>query len=137
MQLAKSEHNLWYGLDSCRTGSDIPQCPDCKRHDRRHIFSKSLRTEIGILHGNSSEPIRRSATKGSRHYFARTSGIINIGKVVVVSTFNLECSNEAGQKITVLKGYATNLVDKVEEGQRIEWEAKPPDPVKFMRNFEN
>jgi alpha-1,3-mannosyltransferase len=42
------------------------------------------------------------------------------GKIAVVPSVNLKYSNEAGQKIKALKGYATDLVSNDEEDQRIE-----------------
>jgi alpha-1,3-mannosyltransferase len=75
--------------------------------------------------------------QGEPKLFCKDMWYHGYGKIAVVPSVNLEYSNEAGQKIKALKGYATDLVGNDEEDQRIEWETKPPDLVKCMQNYEN
>ena len=61
------------------------------------------------------------------------------GKIMVVPTVNLEYSVNKGRKIKELKGFASEVAERVEgqqeEGDKIEW-LPPPDLVKCMPTFQ-
>lgn len=63
---------------------------------------------------------------------------LGYGKIAVISSVNLEYSDEAATKIKTEKGYVSRWVGKAEDGaERIQWETTPPSTVKCMPSYQN
>ncbi|KAI0480345.1 glycosyltransferase family 69 protein [Xylariaceae sp. FL0804] len=55
------------------------------------------------------------------------------GRIAVVPTVNFQYTDEAGEKLKQVKGYAAQLVAQENvDDTRIEWQDEPPDTVKCM-----
>jgi len=75
--------------------------------------------------------------QGEPSLFCKDMWYHGFGRIAVVPSVNLEYSDEAGKKIKELKGYVSDWVEKEAGEQLIEWEMKPPEKVKCMRNYED
>ena len=63
---------------------------------------------------------------------------LGYGRIAVVSSVNLEYSDEAAKKIKAAKGYVSRFVGDGDKGEdQIEWEANPPPTVKCMPSYKN
>ena len=53
----------------------------------------------------------------------------------MISSVNLEYSDEAAKKIKAAKGYVSRWIGEADE--QIEWETAPPSTVKCMPSYQN
>jgi len=75
--------------------------------------------------------------QGEPQLFAKDMWATGYGKIAVVSSVNVEYSDEAAKKIKALKGYVARHVGNEGDDGGIEWEMKPPEKVKCMPGFEH
>lgn len=73
--------------------------------------------------------------QGEPKSFCKDMWVLGYGKIAVVPSVNLEYSDEAGKKIKSLKGYVSRFVGGGDENDKIEWQEKPPEKVKCIRNY--
>ena len=73
--------------------------------------------------------------QGEPKSFCKDLWVLGYGKIAVVPSVNLEYSDEAGKKIKSLKGYVSRFVAGGDKHDKIEWQAKPPEKVKCIRNY--
>lgn len=80
-------------------------------------------------------PYRNECFQGEPSLFCKDMWHYGYGKIAVVPSVNLEYSDEAAKRIKDLKKYVSDWVGREEGDQHIEWEAKPPDQVKCMKDY--
>ncbi|KAL8865194.1 MAG: hypothetical protein Q9174_007021, partial [Haloplaca sp. 1 TL-2023] len=73
--------------------------------------------------------------QGEPKSFCKDMWVLGYGKIAVVPSVNLEYSDEAAKKIKALKGYVSRFVAGGVEDDEIEWQTKPPEKVKCIRNY--
>lgn len=75
--------------------------------------------------------------QGEPKLFAKDMWVEGFGRIAVVPSVNVEYSDEAAGKIKALKGYVASHVAGEGGDGRIEWEAKPPEKVKCMPDYQH
>ncbi|KAL9014929.1 MAG: hypothetical protein Q9173_000434 [Seirophora scorigena] len=87
--------------------------------------------------GHSSES--NLDIKGTQPYSTEPScqWMQEYGRIAVVPSVNLACSDEIGKEIKASKGYVINFVDNGDEKDEKEWQEKPPEKAKCINGWKD
>ncbi|KKY19116.1 putative alpha-mannosyltransferase cmt1 [Phaeomoniella chlamydospora] len=95
-----------------------------------------FRDEPILDHGLSFRSnIEGECYQGEPQIFCKEMWSLGYGKIAVVPTVNLECSDEAARRIKALKGYVSDWVGEgltAAASSKIDWVREPPRQVKCI-----